>query len=120
VRRVEASSFDVLRFDLGGIHGKHCGGGTGHPDTFGIGRVIARTFRVTGQNFITFFLLALIARLPLLPLQLFEVSSAHPGLAPQQAMAAGFSPASILSDWIDSFPVIARFMLLYAGDPMCF
>jgi hypothetical protein len=70
--------------------------GTGHSGTFGIGRVITRTFGVTGQNFITFFLLALIARLPLLPLQLFEVSSAHPGLTPQQAMAAAFSPVSIL------------------------
>jgi hypothetical protein len=71
--------------------------GTGHSGTFGIGRVIARTFGVTGQNFIAFFLLALIARLPLLPLQLLEISKAQPGLTSQQAMALAFTPASILT-----------------------
>jgi hypothetical protein len=58
---------------------------------FDIGRVISRTFSVTGNNFLVFFALALLARVPLLALQLAQVAN-----GPAQQGAA-FNPGLVLT-----------------------
>lgn len=84
-----------------------------HSGEFGVGRVLSRTFGVTGQNILVFFSLALIARIPLLALQLSSLG--HAALTPAQAAAAAFNPSTIATGLLSLVLALVMAFVLQAA-----
>lgn len=63
---------------------------------FSIGRVISRTFGAVGSNFITFFVIALVARLPIAAAAIYTGPVSQIGMTPQQVLANALAPRVLM------------------------